>query len=103
MKQNLKRIYLSEHQVDYEEATVELLIPQYHVILHNDSVHTMDFVADCLTQVFGFTPQKAWAVMNEAHVNEVAICSTEPLESAEFHCNRLLAFGLLATIEEKID
>ena len=99
----MMKIRFSEYQVSPEETTIVGLIPRYHVLLHNDSVNTMDFVTGCLIQVFGFTVEQAWAVMYEAHVKGIALCATEPLEKAELHCDRLIAFGLHATIEEAVE
>lgn len=96
------KISFSRYQVEPKESTVELLIPQYRVLLYNDSINTMDFVTYCLIKVFGFTQNQAWAVMYEAHTNGVALCATEPLELAELHCDRLISFGLNATIEEEV-
>jgi ATP-dependent Clp protease adaptor protein ClpS len=95
------KINLSRYQVEPKESAVELLIPQYHVLLYNDSINTMDFVTSCLIQVFGFTQIQAWAIMYEAHTNGIALCATEPLELAELHCDRLISLGLNATIEEE--
>ncbi len=95
------KIRSSDYQIAPEELTVDVDIPRYHVLLHNDDVNSMDFVTNCLMQVFGFTQEQAWAVMYEAHTKEVALCATEPYEAAEFHRDRLIAFGLLSTIEEE--
>lgn len=96
--------FFATHQTDEEtitrEVTTSQLVPQYRVLLHNDDHNAMDYVCQCLIQVFGFTVNKAWAIMIEAHTNEMALCAVEPLESAEFHRDKLIAFGLLATIEE---
>lgn len=97
------KIRFSEYQVSSEETTIMALIPRYHVLLHNDSVNTMDFVTGCLIQVFGFSVEQAWAIMYEAHLKGIALCATEPFEVAELHCDRLISFGLHATIEEAVE
>lgn len=93
-------IRYSDYDFEQKELTTIELIPQYRVLLHNDDVNTMHFVVACLIKVFGFNESQAFAVMYEAHLKEVALCITEPFEIAELHRDRLIAFGLLSTIEE---
>ncbi|MDR3273136.1 MAG: ATP-dependent Clp protease adaptor ClpS [Flavobacteriaceae bacterium] len=45
-----------------EQQNVETLLeeePQHVILLHNDDVHTFDFVIDCLIEICGHTPEQA--------------------------------------------
>lgn len=78
------------------------LSPSYRVLLHNDDVHDMGFVARCLVSVFSLPWADAWAIMSEAHHTGVGLCRVEPLEPAEFHRDQLQSFGLTATVEPDV-
>jgi ATP-dependent Clp protease adaptor protein ClpS len=77
------------------------LIPRYKVLLHNDDVNTMDHVIKALMQVFKFDQPVCERIMMTAHQNGMAVCTTEPLEQAEFHRDQLISFSLVATIEKE--
>lgn len=73
---------------------------RYKVLLHNDTVNTMEYVVSTLRQVVpSLSEQDAIAVMLEAHntgVGLVIVCDIEP---AEFYCESLKSKGLTSTIE----
>lgn len=76
------------------------LLPPYKVILHNDDHNGQDYVVECLRKtVPGMSLGKAVAIMWEAHTSGKAVVITCPLELAELYQQRLLSFGLTATIE----
>jgi ATP-dependent Clp protease adaptor protein ClpS len=77
------------------------LLPPYNVILHNDDHNTIPYVVTALRKsVPGMSLSKATAIMWEAHTSGKAIVITCPLELAELYQQRLLSFGLTATIEK---
>ena len=76
------------------------LCPRYRVLLHNDSVNEMEYVARCVARVFALEWGEAWAVMSEAHNTGVGLCTVEPFEPAEFHRDQLRSFDLDSTIEK---
>ena len=71
----------------------------FRVLLHDDDVHAMDYVADCLARVFHFSAEEAWAVMSEAHCTGVALCCIESRTPAERRRDALRSFGLSSTLE----
>ena len=76
------------------------ILPLFSVILHNDDVHSMDFVMDALLKsVETLTPERAAEIMLEAHNTGKAVVVTCPLERAELYRDRLRSFGLGVTIE----
>ncbi|GHO43386.1 ATP-dependent Clp protease adaptor ClpS [Ktedonospora formicarum] len=76
------------------------LLPLYKVILYNDDVNDMFHVVNALLEtVNSLTMQEATQIMLTAHLNGNAIVIVCPYELAEFYQERLLHFGLTATIE----
>ena len=77
------------------------ILPPYSVILHNDDVHSMDFVVAALVKsVASLTVEEATTVMLEAHDKGQAVVITCPLEQAELYRDRLRSFSLGVTIEK---
>ena len=100
MVENLNRMTDGAAVLDKQAQRLRKTSPRYKVLLHNDPVNTMDYVAVTLRQVVPqLTEQAALAVMLEAHntgVGLVIICDLEP---AEFHSETLNSKGLTTTIE----
>ena len=76
--------------------------PKFKVLLHNDPVNSMEYVADSLREVVPqLSEQDAISIMLEAHntgVGLVIICDLEP---AEFYAESLRAKGLTSSIESE--
>lgn len=76
------------------------LLPPYKVILHNDDYNDMDYVVAALLQAINqLTQTEAEYIMLTAHLLGSAVAAVCPKEIAEFYQERLLSFGLTATIE----
>jgi ATP-dependent Clp protease adaptor protein ClpS len=77
------------------------LLPPYKVILHNDDHNGMDHVVQALQKsIPGMSLGKAVAIMWEAHTSGKAVVIVCYLEQAELYQQRILSFGLTATIEK---
>lgn len=75
------------------------LLPPYAVILHNDDVNEMGYVATALMKsVPDLSPEQAVDIMMQAHLHGKATVIVCPLELAELYRDRLEGFGLTATI-----
>jgi ATP-dependent Clp protease adaptor protein ClpS len=75
-------------------------IPHYAVILHNDEVHSMDFVVESLLKsVPGLSQPEAIAIMLETHQTGRGIVIVCPLEQAEHYRDRIRSFTLVCTVE----
>ena len=86
---------------DSDQETRNRILPPYKVILHNDEHNGMDHVIQSLRKSLpGMTLGKAVAIMWEAHTAGKALVIACPLELAELYQQRLLSFGLTATIEK---
>ena len=77
------------------------ILPPYSVILHNDDHNEMLYVVQSLLKsVPKLGTTRAMQIMLEAHRRGKAIVTTCPLELAELYRDRLIGFGLTATIEK---
>ena len=76
------------------------LLPPYKVILFNDDYNEMDYVvAVLLRTINNLSQQEAELIMLTAHLTGSAVVVVCPKEIAEHYQERLLAYGLAATIE----
>lgn len=83
------------------ERTLLEHIPQYAVLLHNDEVHSMDYVVDALLKsVPGLTQPEAIDIMLEAHSEGRGVVIVCPLEQAEHYRDRIHSFSLGCSIEK---
>ena len=84
----------------FVEELRDILQP-FSVILHNDDIHSMDFVvAALLRSVETLGKEDAMSIMLEAHNTGRAVVITCPLEHAELYRDRLRSFNLGVTIEK---
>ena len=75
------------------------LLPPYNVILFNDEYNSMDYVVAVLLHTINtLTQAEAEQIMLTAHLMGSAIVITCPRETAEFYQERILSYGLTATI-----
>jgi len=69
------------------------------VIVHNDPVNLMSYVARVFRLVFGFPREKAEMHMLEVHQKGKSVVWTGERERAEFYVQQLHHHLLLATLE----
>lgn len=76
------------------------LFPPYKVILFNDDYNDMDFVVAVLLRTINHLSQtEAEYIMLTAHLTGSAVVVVCTKEIAEYYQERLLSYGLTATIE----
>jgi ATP-dependent Clp protease adaptor protein ClpS len=76
------------------------LLPPYKVILFNDDYNEMEYVVMVLLHLIShMTQPEAEEIMLTAHRTGSAVVIVCPKESAEYYQERLLGYGLTATIE----
>lgn len=81
-------------------ATTHDYLPSYSVILHNDDIHSMDYViTSILKSVSSISLVEAESVMLGAHNEGSSVVITCPLEHAELYSDRIRTFGLSSTVE----
>ncbi len=67
--------------------------PPYAVILHNDDITGMDWVILVLQKVFGYTVEKCYDLMLDAHETGCSVVWTGSLEVAEFKADQMISCG----------
>ena len=72
----------------------------WNVIVWNDPVNLMTYVAYVFRSHFGYSRARAEELMLQVRHNGKAIVFTGPREDAEKHTQAMHAWGLLATFEK---
>jgi ATP-dependent Clp protease adaptor protein ClpS len=93
---------LPQLQTRPEEITRQRtqLLPPYKVILFDDDYNEMnDVVRALLRSVNNLSRSAAEHIMLTAHLTGSAVVIVCPKEAAEYYQERLLSYGLMATIE----
>jgi len=81
------------------EELLQKLLPPFHVILHNDDVHTFDDVAHALNKVIGVSLKRGYELADIVHNQGKAVVATCRKEQAELYRERLEGYKLTVTIE----
>ena len=69
------------------------------VLVWNDPINTMEYVALVFQKLFGFSKAKANKLMLDVHEKGRAVVSSGPREKAELDVFRLHEHGLWATMQ----
>jgi ATP-dependent Clp protease adaptor protein ClpS len=93
-------LMLSQPETDQLLRLRAKLFPPYKVILFDDDYNEMDYVVAALLHAINdLSQQEAERIMLTAHLTGSAIVVVCPKEIAEYYQERLLNYGLTATIE----
>jgi ATP-dependent Clp protease adaptor protein ClpS len=79
------------------------LVQPWNVIVHNDPVNLMSYVALVFRRVFGFTVERSQKHMLEVHERGRSVLWTGEREKAELYVQQLHGYLLLATLERAGD
>jgi len=91
---------LSQTQLEELTRRRAELFPPYKVILFNDDYNEMEYVVAVLLRLIShLTEPEATRIMLTAHFMGSAVVVICPKENAEYYQERLLGYGLTATIE----
>ena len=88
---------MNETQTETKEKTA-LDLP-WNVVVHNDPVNLMSYVALVFRRVFGFSKEKAEQHMMEVHQKGRSVVWSGGRERAELYVQQLHGYLLLATLE----
>lgn len=69
------------------------------VVVWNDPINLMSYVTFVLQKLFGYSLEKATALMLDVHEKGKAVVASDTRERAEMHVFRLHEHGLWATME----
>lgn len=72
----------------------------WNVVVHNDPINLMTFVAMVFQKVFGYPRQKAERLMMEVHTRGRSIVWTGGREQAEHYVRILQQYHLWTTMEQ---
>jgi ATP-dependent Clp protease adaptor protein ClpS len=72
----------------------------WKVIVWNDPINTMTYVTFVFQKLFGYSQEKAHALMLDVHQKGKAVVSSGSLEKAELDVFRLHEHGLWATMQQ---
>ena len=85
---------------DPEVVEVVDLDRPWKVVVWNDPINLMSYVAFVFQKLFGFSKEKAHKLMLDVHLKGKAVVSSGPREKAELDVFRLHEHGLWATMEQ---
>lgn len=85
---------------DVDEATDLSAAPMepWQVVVWNDPVNLMSYVVRVFRTYFGYSQEKATALMLAVHHEGHAIVATGPRETMEVHAQAMHDYGLWATV-----
>lgn len=87
--------------VDKPETTETTITDRpWIVIVWNDPINLMSYVTFVFQKLFGYSLEKATALMLDVHHKGRAVVSSGPRERAEFDVYRLHEHGLWATMQK---
>ena len=81
------------------DETIEVDRP-WKVIVWDDPINLMSYVAFVFRKLFGFSEEKAHRLMLQVHTEGKAVVTSGPKEKAEMDVFRLHEHGLWATMEQ---
>ncbi len=82
-----------------ETETANATPQPWSVVVHNDPVNLMSYVAMVFKRVFGYPPERAQKHMLEVHELGRSILWIGEREKAELYVQQLHSYLLLATLE----
>lgn len=82
-----------------ETEIEDALASPWSVIVHNDPVNLMSYVAMVFRRIFGFSEERAQKHMLEVHEQGRSVVWTGEREKAELYVQQLHGYLLLATLE----
>lgn len=76
--------------IEVEKPQFESL---YHLVLLDDDQHTYDYVIEMLASIFGYGPEKAWALARVVDTQGQAILQTASNERCQANQERIHSYG----------
>ena len=78
--------------------TLETAAKEFEIVLHNDDVHTFDYVIEALVEVCNHSYIQAEQCTTIVHYKGKCTVQTGPFELLEKNCSKLLSLGLTAEL-----
>ncbi|MFC4139273.1 MULTISPECIES: ATP-dependent Clp protease adapter ClpS [unclassified Microbacterium] len=86
--------------LDIEEVLVAAPLEPWELVVWDDPVNLMSYVVRVFRRYFGFSEERATALMLTVHHEGQAVVATGPRETMEVHAQAMHDFGLWATIRQ---
>ena len=83
-----------------KSQTREKIAEPWQVVVLDDPVNLMEYVSRTLIRIFGYSREKADALMMDVHTKGKAIVWSGGREKAEMYVNQLHSAQLHATLEK---
>jgi ATP-dependent Clp protease adaptor protein ClpS len=74
------------------EETRTRQLPPYNVILENDDHHSVEFVVDVLSKALGYSAERSFQLMMQAHTTGRSVVWTGSKEVAELKADQIQSF-----------
>ena len=87
-------------QVITDTETDSELDQPWNVVIYDDPVNLMGFVTMVIRRIFGYSEEKATALMLEVHQGGKSVVWTGNREKAEFYVQQLQSHQLLAAMKK---
>lgn len=91
---------LAVPDLDIDTGTEVDLDRPWKVLVWDDPINLMSYVAFVFRKLFGFSEEKAHRLMMQVHTEGKAVVTSGPKEKAELDVFRLHEHGLWATMEK---
>ena len=98
---NAKRVKFLEPSIKEKQKTKQKIQDPklWRVILHNDEIHSFEYVTQCITRVINWlTLSKAYDITIQAHSNDMSTIVVVWKNIAEHYCLNLQKVGLTVSI-----
>lgn len=100
-RSSIMAIETEEQTTVITEAETDTDLDQpWNVIVYDDPVNLMSFVTLVLRRIFGYSEEKATALMLEVHKGGKSVVWTGNREKAEFYVQQLQSHQLLAAMKK---
>lgn len=92
---------MTASSTDTQSLTSTKTSPPWTVIVYDDPVNLMQYVTMVFKKVFGYSDQKATALMMQVHQKGRSLVWSGEKEKAEFYVQQLHSYQLNASMEKE--
>lgn len=86
--------------LDLEQDLVAAPLEPWELVVWDDPVNLMSYVVRVFRRYFGYSDERATALMLAVHNEGQAVVATGPRETMEVHAQAMHDFGLWATVRK---
>lgn len=91
---------LASPEIDQDLVLDAAPLEPWQVVVWNDPVNLMSYVTRVFRTYFGYSTERATALMLSVHHEGHAIVATGPRETMEVHAQAMHDYGLWATVRK---